>query len=55
MENHLLHYEIPGNAIVEAFIRIKTAIGKLVACCFTSGSAATIGRGDCIKEVFPLA
>jgi cysteine synthase len=55
MGNHLWHYEITGNAIVEAFNSVKGENGNLAACCFTSGSAGTIGSGDYVKEVFPSA
>jgi cysteine synthase len=53
MGNHLWHYEATGSAVVEAFNNIKTEGGRLAACCFTSGSAGTIGCGDYVKEIFP--
>ncbi|MDR1638335.1 MAG: pyridoxal-phosphate dependent enzyme, partial [Clostridiales bacterium] len=55
MGNHLWHYEVTGNAIVEAFKNISKGNGRLAACCFTSGSAGTIGSGDYVKEIYPDA
>ncbi|MDR1538939.1 MAG: pyridoxal-5-phosphate-dependent protein subunit beta [Clostridiales bacterium] len=55
MGNHLWHYEVTGNAICEAFEKIRGENGRLAAACFTSGSAGTIGSGDFIKEKHPAA
>ena len=53
MGNHLWHYEITGNAIMEAFESIRGEKGRLAAACFTSGSAGTLGAGDFLKEQYP--
>lgn len=53
MGNHLWHYEVTGNAIAEAFEKVKGDKGRLAAACFTSGSAGTTGSGDYLKERYP--
>jgi cysteine synthase len=55
MGNHLWHFEVTGNAIADLFEQIKGENGRLAACCFTSGSAGTIGSGDLVKERYPQA
>ncbi len=53
MGNHLWHYEVTGNAMIEAFNMIKKPGDKFAGACFTTGSAGTIGAGDKLKEEFP--
>ena len=53
MGNHLWHYEVTGNAMIEAFNLIKKPGDKFAGACFTTGSAGTIGAGDKLKEEFP--
>jgi cysteine synthase len=57
MGNYMWHYNVTGSAIAEAFESLKaaTAGGKLnfAGCCFTSGSAGTLGSGDYLKQVYP--
>lgn len=55
MGNHLWHYEVTGNALLEVLERIagkdETYRGYIV----TTGSAGTIGAGDFLKEHFPAS
>jgi cysteine synthase len=52
--NHLWHYEITGNAMVEVIEKIKGK-SELFGSAFTTGSAGTIGTGDLLKEKYPTS
>ncbi len=53
MGNHLWHYEITADALINVFESIKTEGSRFAGACFTTGSAGTIGAGDRLKEVYP--
>ena len=55
MGNYMWHYNVTGNAILEAFEEIKGENGRLAGAIFTSGSAGTMASGDRIKDVYPTA
>jgi cysteine synthase len=55
MGNYLWHYQVTGQAIAEAFERIKGTDGNFAGVCFTSGSAGTLGSGDYLKQRYPLS
>lgn len=55
MGNYLWHYTVTGNAIAEAFERIKGKTGRFAGVCFTSGSAGTLASGDYLKQQYPLS
>ncbi|MFX0209619.1 MAG: pyridoxal-phosphate dependent enzyme [Candidatus Hodarchaeota archaeon] len=50
--NHLWHYEVTGNAMIEVLAK-ELGSGSFSGCCFTTGSAGTIGTGDFLKEHYP--
>lgn len=52
--NHLWHYDVTGNAMVEVLEKIKGK-GELFGSVFTTGSAGTIGAGDLLKEKYPTS
>jgi len=52
--NHLWHYEVTGNAIKEVLDK-ELHSSKYRGCCFTTGSAGTIGCGDFLKEQYPTS
>ena len=52
--NHLWHYELTGNAIKEVLDKEMHG-GRYRGCCFTTGSAGTIGSGDFLKEQYPTS
>ena len=53
MGNHLWHYEITADALINTFEAIKDEDSRFAGACFTTGSAGTIGAGDRLKEVYP--
>ena len=53
MGNYLWHYNITGNAIMEAFESIKGFEGNFAGICLTSGSAGSLASGDYLKQVYP--
>ena len=55
MGNYMWHYNVTGNAILEAFNEIRGEDGRLAGAIFTSGSAGTMAAGDRIKDVIPTA
>ena len=55
MGNYLWHYNITGNAIAEAYKRIKGADGNFAGICLTSGSAGSLGSGDYLKQKYPYS
>ncbi|MHA1975784.1 MAG: pyridoxal-phosphate dependent enzyme [Candidatus Hodarchaeales archaeon] len=52
--NHLWHYEVTGNAIKEVLDK-ELHGGTYRGCCFTTGSAGTIGSGDFLKKHYPTS
>ncbi len=50
--NHLWHYEVTGNAMMEVLDK-ELGSGNFSGGCFTTGSAGTIGTGDFLKEHYP--
>ena len=55
MGNYMWHYNVTGNAILEAFDDMKKSGDRLFGAVFTSGSAGTMAAGDRIKDVLPGA
>ena len=53
MGNHLWHYEITADALINIFEAIKDEDSRFAGACFTTGSAGTIGAGDRLKELYP--
>ena len=53
MGNYMWHYNVTGNAIMEAFESIKGADGNFAGLCLTSGSAGSLGSGDFLKQKYP--
>ncbi|MHB1453432.1 MAG: pyridoxal-phosphate dependent enzyme [Saccharofermentanales bacterium] len=53
--NHLWHYEVTGNAMLEMIAHEIGPKGKVAGVCLTSGSAGTLGSGDLVKEKYPGA
>jgi len=53
MGNYLWHYNVTGNAIMEAFESIKGANGNFAGICLTSGSAGSLAAGDYLKKKYP--
>jgi len=53
MGNYLWHFNITGNAIMEAFESIKGADGNFAGICLTSGSAGSLAAGDYLKQMYP--
>ena len=54
MGNYLWHYNITGNAIMEAYESVKTEGGNFAGLCLTSGSAGSLAAGDYLKQIYPL-
>ncbi len=52
--NHLWHYEVTGEAMLEAFSSLA-GDKKLKGVVLTSGSAGTLGSADRVKEEYPPA
>ena len=55
LPKHLWHYQIPGPAMEELFLRLKGPKDQLAAVLLSSGSAGTLGSGSYIKRRFPGA
>ncbi len=55
MGNYMWHYNVTGNAILEAFEDMKGEGDRFFGAIFTSGSAGTMASGDRIKDVLPGA
>ncbi len=53
--NHLWHYEVTGNAMLDLLRHEAGPKDKVAGVCLTSGSAGTLGSGDRVKEQFPGA
>jgi cysteine synthase len=50
--NHLWHYEVTGNAMLEVLAQVG---GHYRGLAVTTGSAGTIGCGDKLKAIFPTS
>lgn len=50
--NHLWHYEVTGNAVLEMMNKIKSDKEKFAGIVLSSGSAGTLGCGDFLKKKF---
>lgn len=55
MGNHLWHYEITGNALLEVLEHELGADEHYRGGAFTTGSAGTIACGDFLKDLFPAS
>jgi cysteine synthase len=55
MGNYLWHYNVTGNAIMEAFEGIKGNDGNFAGICLTSGSAGSLASGDYLKKIYPYS
>ena len=58
MGNYLWHYNITGNAIMEAFESIcgnSGNSGNFAGICLTSGSAGSLAAGDYLKQRYPYS
>jgi len=55
MGNYLWHYNITGNAIMEAFEGVKGEGGRFAGICLTSGSAGSLAAGDYLKQKYPYS
>ncbi|MCL2702823.1 MAG: pyridoxal-5-phosphate-dependent protein subunit beta [Defluviitaleaceae bacterium] len=55
MGNYLWHYNITGNAVMEAFEGIKGENGNFAGICLTSGSAGSLAAGDFLKQRYPYS
>ncbi len=53
--NHLWHYEVTGNAMVEVLDEIMGERDRYAGVVLTTGSAGTIGCGDFMKERYPTS
>lgn len=53
MGNHLWHYEVTGQSLLEAFEDCASSKSRLSGAFFTSGSAGTMGAGDFLKTRHP--
>ena len=51
--NHLWHYDVTGNAILEVLNNIMKENERFSGLVASSGSAGTLGCGDFLKEHFP--
>ncbi|MBN2780827.1 MAG: pyridoxal-phosphate dependent enzyme [Candidatus Marinimicrobia bacterium] len=51
--NHLWHYEVTGNAMLEVLNGIMKQGDNVAGIVLSSGSAGTLGCGDFLKEKFP--
>ena len=52
--NHLWHYEVTGNAMMEVLAKELNG-GNFQGVCLTSGSAGTLGCGDFLKDHIPTS
>lgn len=50
--NHLWHYEVTGNAVLEMMNKIMNKKDKFAGIVLSSGSAGTLGCGDFLKKKF---
>lgn len=55
MGNHLWHYNVTGNAMLEVLEREMGPHDSLRGSVFTTGSAGTIASGDFLKDQFPAS
>lgn len=55
MGNHLWHYQITGNAMLEVLEEIMGPDDEYRGVALTTGSAGTIGCGDFLKDQFPTS
>ena len=53
--NHLWHYEVTGNAMLDMIRHEAGPKDKVAGVCLTSGSAGTLGSGDQVKDQYPGA
>ena len=53
--NHLWHYEVTGNAMLEVLDEIMDENDNYSGVVLTSGSSGTLGCGDFLKEKFPTS
>ena len=53
MGNYLWHYNITGNAIMEAYASLKGDGRNFAGICLTSGSAGSLAAGDYLKQKYP--
>jgi len=51
--NHLWHYSVTGNSIMELYEKIKGENGRIFGIMASSGSSGTLGCGDFLKEKYP--
>ncbi len=50
--NHLWHYEVTGNAVLEMMNKVKGDKDRFAGIVLSSGSAGTLGCGDFLKKKF---
>ncbi len=55
MGNHLWHYEVTGNAMLEVLEQVMGSHDTYRGVALTTGSAGTIGCGDFMKDQFPTS
>jgi len=55
MGNYMWHYNVTGNAIMEAFESIRGYDGNFAGICLTSGSAGSLASGDYLKQKYPYS
>jgi len=53
MGNYLWHYNITGNAVMEAYESLGIDNGNFAGICLTSGSAGSLAAGDYLKQKYP--
>ncbi len=53
MGNYLWHYNITGNAVMEAYESIVCDDSNFAGICLTSGSAGSLAAGDYLKQKYP--
>jgi cysteine synthase len=53
--NHLWHYEVTGNAMLEMIEHASRPGDRVAGVCLASGSAGTLGSADKVKERYPGA
>ena len=53
--NHLWHYEVTGDAMLEMLDHEMRPGGRIAGVCLASGSAGTLGSADKVKERYPGA
>ncbi len=51
--NYLWHWAVTGPAVAEAFAAHSRTGGRLAGWVSASGSAGTLGAGDCLKQLVP--